>query len=96
MEHKKYSRKFRHWISYPFIWITILPLIILDIFLELYHRACFPFYGIPYVKRCKYIKIDRHKLQYLSLGNKIGCAYCGYANGWPNYASVIAGETEKY
>ena len=96
MKHKKYSRKLRHRLSYPFIFVIIFPLIILDIFLELYHRVCFPLYSIPYIKRCHYIRIDRHKLRYLSIGNKIGCVYCGYANGWLHYASIIADETEKY
>lgn len=64
--------------------------------MELYHRICFPLLGIPIIKRRKYIKIDRHKLKYLDLMDKIGCTYCGYANGWINYASVIAGETERY
>jgi hypothetical protein len=27
---------------------------------------------------------------------RLGCAYCGYVNGWLHYASVIAGRTESY
>lgn len=52
---------------------------------------------MPYVKRSHYIRItDRTKLPYLSLSEKLWCAYCGYANGWLHYASVIAGKTESY
>ena len=36
--------------------------LIMDFWVELYHRVCFPFYRIAYVKRREYIKIDRHKL----------------------------------
>ena len=65
--------------------------------LEIYHRTCFPLYGIPYVQRSRYIRIiDRTKLPYLTLLEKIGCAYCGYVNGWTHYASAIAAQTESY
>jgi hypothetical protein len=90
-------RSLRSAISTPFIWVLIIPLVICDICLEIYHRICFPLYGIPYVKRSHYIRIlDREKLPYLAWYEKIWCAYCAYANGWLHYASVIAGKTESY
>jgi hypothetical protein len=90
-----------HWIrsalSTPFIIMMFVPVVFFDIFLEIYHRLCFPLYGIPYVKRTHYIRItDRAKLPYLTLSEKFWCAYCGYVNGWLHYASVIAGKTESY
>ena len=55
----------------PLIWLMIVPVVIADIFVEIYHRICFPIYGIPYVKRSQYIRIlDREKLPYLSWGEK--------------------------
>lgn len=97
MEYKKYpKRKFRHLVSAPFIYVMIVPLVILDCFLEVYHRVCFPLYGLPYAKRANYIKIDRHRLKYLSWGDKLNCAYCGYANGLVAYSVKIAGATERY
>jgi len=98
METKKVTfRKFRSILSTPIIFSLIVPLIFADIFIEIYHRICFPLYGIPYVKRSHYIRItDREKLPYLKWYEKIACAYCGYANGWLHYASVIAGKTENY
>ena len=97
MENKKYpDRWLRHLISDPFIYMMIIPLIILDIFMTIYHEICFRLYRIPLIKRSEYIKIDRHKLKYLNWLDKIGCVYCGYANGLVHYALVIAGETEKY
>lgn len=97
MRYLKYpKRKIRHFLSIPFIWAVLIPLLILDFFLELYHRVCFPLYGIPKVDRKKYIRFDRMKLPYLTPFQKISCAYCSYANGLLHYASTVAGETEKY
>ena len=90
------NRRLRHLVSTPFIWLPFLPAVLLDIMLEVYHRVCFPLYGLPYVKRSDYIRFDRHKLKYLSLSRKIGCLYCSYMNGFINYARVIAGMTEQY
>ena len=84
-------------VSAPFILMMIIPVVFFDVFLEVYHRICFPLYGIPYVKRSRYIRItDRAKLPYLTFTEKFWCAYCGYVNGWLHYASVIAGKTESY
>lgn len=91
-----YSRMLNHAISVPFIWSVLVPLLILDVFIEMYHRICFPLYNLPLVKRDRYIKIDRHKLEYLGWMDKMNCAYCGYANGLLHYATKIAAETEKY
>ncbi len=89
-------RIFRHFLPAPFLFLAVIPLAILDLYIEIYHRFSFPFYRIPYVKRKNYIKIDRHKLTYLNIGQKANCVYCGYANGVVNYWSAIIGETEKY
>lgn len=87
----------RYFVAAPLIWLMIIPIVISDIFLEIYHRAAFPIYGMRCVKRSRYIRIvDREKLPYLSWYEKIGCAYCGYMNGWLHYASTIAGMTESY
>lgn len=90
------GRNIPHLLTAPFIFSVLLPLVLLDIFLEVYHRICFPVYGIAYVKRREYIRIDRHRLRYIPWYAKINCAYCGYANGLIEYARTIAGETEKY
>jgi len=71
-------------------------MIILDFWVEIYHRICFPLCKIPYVKRRRYIKLDRYKLKYLTWFQKLGCVYCGYANGLANYWVKMAGETENY
>lgn len=90
------DRLFQHWLSAPFIYSVIVPLVFLDISMEIYHRICFPLYGLPYVRRDKYVFIDRGRLSYLHWLQKINCMYCGYANGLLRYASEIAHQTEIY
>ena len=97
MNFKKFpERKLRHFVSMPFIYGMIVPTVFLDATMEVYHRGAFPLYGIPRVKRSKYIKLDRQKLSYLKPLEKVNCVYCGYVNGLFAYAVQIAGETEKY
>ena len=84
-------------LSTPVIFSVIIPLIVLDLWVEFYHRICFVLYGIEYVDRSRYIKIwDRTKLDYLQGFDKVQCAYCGYANGLLAYVSEIAARTEIY
>jgi hypothetical protein len=97
MEYKMHPRReFRHFVSAPFIYGMIIPFVILDVFIEVYHRVCFGLYKLPYVKRSDYIIFDRRTLSYLSWYDKINCTYCSYGNGLLLYASAIAAETEKY
>lgn len=97
MEHLYHrERILRHTLSAPFIYAVFFAFVILDIFVELYHRICFPLYGLELVDRSKYIKFDRHKLSYLNLLQKINCAYCSYGNGLINYVKEIVAQTEIY
>ncbi len=97
MLNRKYpERLWQHYLTLPFIYIMIFPLVILDIFMAIYHTVCFRLYRLPLLKRSNYIKIDRHKLKYLPWWDKMNCAYCGYANGLAHYFTVMAAETEKY
>ena len=80
----------------PMLYAMMIPLVFLDLFLELYHRTVFPVLGIPLVPRKEYILIDRHRMAFLPLVLKVACAYCGYANGVLQYAARIAGDTERY
>lgn len=86
----------RQLLSAPFIYWVLFPVILLDISLEIYHRVCFPLYGMPYVKRSQYIKLDRWKLPYLNIVEKFNCFYCEYVNGFFAYAAAVAGHTEIY
>lgn len=81
----------------PFIWMMLPIFMVVDLFGEIYHRVCFPLYGIPFVKRAEYILImDRNKLQYLNILQKFFCMYCGYVNGLLRYQKEVAGRTEHY
>lgn len=89
-------KRLRNMATWPFIYGMSIPLVVLDLFTELYHHVAFPLYGIPIVKRGDYIRVDRQKLAYLSTIDKLSCMYCGYANGFAAYMVRIAGDTEKY
>lgn len=93
---KDKKKRLRQLISLPIICSLLIPTIILDIWVEFYHRICFPLYGLKTLQRSNYIKVDRHKLKYLSWYQKIGCAYCGYVNGLSRYWSAILAKTEQY
>ena len=83
-------------ITTPLIYVLIVPLLLLDLFVSLYQSICFPIYKVKKIKRSDYIVIDRHKLGYLNIIEKIGCMYCGYANGLLSYVGEIASMTEQY
>lgn len=99
MNYRKQGKKkiIRHIISTPFIWAPLPFVMMLDLILEIYHQVGFRLYGLELVKRADYIQIvDRQKLQYLNLMQKLGCMYCGYVNGFLRYAKEVAGKTEEY
>jgi len=79
-----------------FVVMMIPPLLALDVFLEVYHQIGFRILKLERVPRWNYIRIDRHKLSYLTPAQKIFCIYCGYANGLLPYAAKIAAESEAY
>lgn len=82
--------------SAPVIYSMIIPFVLLDLWLTVYHAVCFPLYGIPKVRRSAYIAVDRQHLAYLNLFEKLNCMYCGYANGLLAYAREITSRTEQY
>lgn len=86
----------KHLLSAPFIYGLIIPLVILDIGLSVYHGVCFRLYGIPRVKRSDYMVFDHQHLAYLNIFEKLNCLYCSYANGLINYGREIASRTEQY
>ncbi|QQS61329.1 MAG: hypothetical protein IPN70_00120 [Candidatus Moraniibacteriota bacterium] len=89
-------KNIRHFLSIPFIYSMIIPALVLDIFITIYHHTTFPLYGIPKVKRSDFIIYDRRFLDYLNVIQKIHCLYCSYLNGLLAYSMEIAGRTERY
>ncbi len=80
----------------PFIYVLIVPFVLLDLFVSLYQAICFPVYGIPKVRRSDFIVVDRHHLGYLNGLQKLNCIYCGYANGVIGWVREVAARTEAY
>ena len=80
----------------PFIYLLIVPLVLLDLLVSLYQAVCFPVYGITKVDRKDYMLFDRRYLGYLNALEKLNCAYCSYANGLIAYVREIAARTEQY
>ena len=98
MEFKKFKKKrwLAHALIIPFIYTPFFAMVILDLLMEVYHQTGFRLCHIPRVQRSAYIRLDRQKLRYLNIIEKLNCMYCGYANGLFHYSSEIAARTEKY
>ncbi len=88
--------RFKWLFSAPFIYGMIIPMIVLHICLEIYHRICFRLYSIPLVNPKDYFAFDRRHLPYLNLIEKINCAYCSYYNCLIAYAREIGARTERF
>ncbi len=80
----------------PFIYMMIIPALVLDVFVTIYHEINFRVYKIPLVKRSDYIVFDRQYLSYLNVLEKINCLYCSYFNGLIAYVAEIAARTEQF
>lgn len=87
---------FRHALSIPFIYMMIIPTVMLDVFITVYQWTAFSLYRIPKVKRGDHLIYDRRFLDYLNVVQKVNCLYCSYVNGLFSYSSEIAARTERY
>lgn len=96
LPHFLWQASARSVLSAPFVYSLIVPIALLDLWVTLYQRICFPLYGIALVGRSRFIVIDRHHLAYLNAIEKFNCVYCGYANGVLAYVREVAGRTEQY
>lgn len=90
------TSELKHIISIPFIYGFIVPVLFFDIGVTVYQVVCFRLYGINRVERSRYIVIDRHRLAYLNIVEKLNCLYCEYVNGLIAYAREVASRTEQY
>ena len=80
----------------PLIYVLIVPLVILDVSVNLYQAICFPAYGLKKVRRRDYFVFDRNHLAYLNLLEKLNCAYCSYATGMISFVQEVVARTESY
>ncbi|MBT3529563.1 MAG: hypothetical protein HOF74_12515 [Gammaproteobacteria bacterium] len=103
--HKKVKRNIipffrkstlRNTVSAPFIYSMIIPLAFMDLTMSIYQHICFRLYGIPRVRRGKYIVLDRQYLAYLNGIEKLNCMYCAYGNGVIAYSGEVISLTEQY
>lgn len=83
-------------VSMPFIYMMIIPGIIMHIGLEIYHQVCFRIYKIPLVKSKDYFIFDRSTLPHLNWLEKFNCFYCSYYNCFVSYMQEIVGRTERF
>lgn len=83
-------------IAAPFIYVMIVPVVLLDLFLWIYQTMVFGLYKIPKVSRGDFVVVDRHHLAYLNGIEKLNCVYCGYATGVFGWARQIGARTEQY
>lgn len=83
-------------VTAPVIYALIVPLVFIDLAVAVYQAICFRAWGIARVRRADFVVVDRHRLAYLNMVQKINCLYCGYANGVLAFATEIASRTEQY
>jgi hypothetical protein len=86
----------RHLLVAPVIYAMVVPFALLDLVLTVYQHICFRAWGIARVVRRDYIVLDRHRLGYLNIIERLNCLFCSYANGLLGYAREIAGRTEQF
>ena len=80
----------------PVIYSGFAIFALMDLFVTLYQRLCFPVYGIPRVRRRDYLIFDRTDLPYLNAIERFNCFYCSYGNGVAAYLREVAARTEQY
>lgn len=82
--------------SMPFIYIMIIPGVIMHVCIEIYQQVCFRIYRIPLVKPKEYFIFDRRNLPQLNWLEKFNCFYCSYYNCLVSYMQEIVGRTERF
>jgi len=94
VEPSPYSWRFL--LTMPVVYLGLIPFALLDLFLAVYQRVCFPAWNVPLVRRREYLLFDRARLPFLNWHQRINCYYCSYANGLAAYLREIAARTEQY
>lgn len=80
----------------PIVYAGFIPFALMDLFVTVYQRLCFPIYGIPRVRRSEHLVFDRSDLPYLNAVERLNCFYCSYGNGVASYLREVAARTEQY
>ena len=90
------SSQWRHFLLAPLIYAGFVPFALMDLFVTVYERICFPAFGSPRVRRGDYLVFDRTDLPYLNAVEKFNCFYCSYGNGVAAFLREVAARTEQY
>jgi hypothetical protein len=83
-------------VTAPVIYSLLIPFAVADLWVSIYQAVCFRVYGIPQVRRGRFMNFDRNGLPYLNALEKLNCAYCSYVNGVIAYVREVASRTEQY
>jgi hypothetical protein len=83
-------------VTAPVIYSLAIPFLLVDLWVSIYQAICFRVYGIPQVRRGRYMIFDRTGLPYLNALEKLNCAFCSYVNGVIAYVREVAARTEQY
>lgn len=78
------------------IYSVVIPIVVLDIWVQVYNTVYFRIMKIPRIDRKEYIIIDRYELKQLTFSQLINCIYCGYVNGVLSWMKAVANQTEIY
>ncbi len=78
------------------IWSGLIPLGILHLWTWMFQEIYFSLLDIPKVPLRDHLTFDRGSLKKLSLGQKLSCAYCDYANGTISWMKAVINRTEVY
>ncbi len=77
------------------LWM-IVPILLFDFWVIVYHAVYFRICGIPLIPRGQYISMDRARLKRLTWVQRMNCAYCDYANGAIAWIKAVINTTEVY
>lgn len=93
---KRPKRFFVHIFVLPLAIAMLVPLLIFDLCLSLYHRLAFAICGMKRVNRKAQFKLDQKKIALLDRKERFFALMIFYANGVLNYAKKILAESEQY
>ena len=82
-------------LAVPFLYVCVLPLLLLDLSVTIYQAILFPLYKISKVRRREYLAFERGGFDSSNALEKCGRQYCFYANGLLSYVIEIASRSEQ-
>ena len=87
---------FRHIFVLPFALVMLVPLLIFDFCLSVFHRIVFALCKMKRVNRAAHFKLDQMKIAQLGKLSRLFAIYIYYARGLMSYAGKIAAECDQY